>query len=271
MRISSGSVALVTGASSGIGAAVAAALLARGCKVYGTSRSVAPGEAVEREGVIMLRLDIGSEQSVADCVKLLTAREGRIDLLVNNAGSGVCGAMEDMPMEDIAYQLDVGFFGPLRVCRAVIPVMRSCGSGRIVNIGSVAATITVPFQTAYSAAKSAVRALTEGLRAEVRPFGIEVCTVEPGDTKTGFTAVRRKPAPSEVYGRRIADSVARMEHDEQNGAPPSAVANTVVKAAFSRRMKPRRTVGLPYKAVDLLHRLLPESFTEKIVGMLYGG
>jgi short-subunit dehydrogenase len=272
LKLKKGDICLVTGASSGIGLACARLLKQRGLMVYGTSRGI-PAETVEeKNGIYMIGMDVTDGDSVARAVALILSREGRIDLVVNNAGSGVSGSVEETPLKDAIYQMDVCFFGGLRVIKEVLPHMRKNGGGRIINIGSVAAAVSIPYQIMYSAAKAAVRSLSAALRLETTPFGVEVCVVEPGDTKTGFTSGRKKIAVAEdsPYAERYARSIARMERDEQNGVPPEKVANTVSRAAFSRKMKPRITVGFSYKAIDVLYRLLPASFSEKIVAKLYG-
>jgi short-subunit dehydrogenase len=272
MKLKKGDVCLVTGATSGIGLACARALAERGLIVYGTSRKIPTGTVEEQNSIAMVRLDVADDDSVKSAVSLVLEREGKIDLLVNNAGSGVSGPIEEMPFEDIRFQLEVCFFGCLRLIREVLPYMRKNGGGRIINIGSVAAGISIPYQIIYSAAKASIRSLTAGLRLEVAPFGIEVCEIDPGDTKTGFTAGRKAPVIVEgsPYAERYRRSLSRMEYDEQHGASPEKVARDVCRAAFSRRMKPRITVGFSYKAVDALKRALPEGFSEKIIGKLYG-
>ena len=272
MRLKKDDICLVTGASSGIGLACAKLLKERGLMVYGPSRAV-PAETVEeKNGIYMIGMDVTDEQSVTRAIALIINREGRIDLVVNNAGAGVSGPVEETPFDDAVYQMDVCFFGCLRVIKEVFAHMRENGGGRIINIGSVAASVSIPFQTMYSAAKASVRSLSAGLRIEAAPFGIQVCVVEPGDTKTGFTALRKKIALAEnsPYAQKYARSVSRMEKDEQNGAPPEKVANAICRAAFSKKMKQRITVGFSYKLIDVLYRLLPAGITEKIVAKLYG-
>ena len=266
-----GKVCLVTGASSGIGKAVARLLSEKGCVVYGTSRKIPAGEVVQEGAVSMIALDTTDPRSVEQAVRLVVEREGKIDILVNNAGSGIAGPLEETEETAAIGQMDVNFFGPWRMIKAVLPVMRQNGGGRIVNVGSVATWVPIPFQTFYSASKSALSALTEGLAMEVKPFGIQCAMVDPGDTKTEFTARRQRTVPKEsVYATRYAASLARMEHDEQNGTPPEVVAKTIVKVALARRMPARKAVGTGYKLICVLARVLPLRLKRTLIGKLYG-
>ena len=155
-------------------------------------------------------------------------REGHIDVVINNAGFGISGAIEYTDTEEAKKQFDVNFFGMVRVNRAVLPIMHRQGYGRIINMSSVAAPIAIPFQAYYSASKAAVRTYSMELYSEVKPYGIEVCTIMPGDVATGFTAARRKsPAGDDAYGGRISRSVAVMEHDEQTGITAEAAGSTL--------------------------------------------
>src|SRR5579872_2559800 len=175
-------VALVTGASSGIGRACAELLAARDFRVYGASRHPLPGSSFES-----LPMDVRDEESVTAGIASIVQREGRLDVIVNNAGIAIAGAVEDTSVEEAKDQFDVNFFGALRVCRAVLPVLRDQRSGTIVNIGSIGGLIALPFQGLYSASKFALEGLSESLRLEVAPFGIHVVLIEPGDQQTPLT------------------------------------------------------------------------------------
>lgn len=267
MQLKPDSVCLVTGASSGIGRAIAEALVRRGMRVYGTSRHPA---VAEDNGIRMLPLDLCDEASIAAAVAALMEREGRIDLLVNNAGAGIGGAVEDASPEALRQQLDVAFLGHVLMTRAVLPHMRRNGGGRILLTGSVAAGIPIPFQAMYSAAKAALRAFASALAGEVAPFGIDVTVIEPGDTCTGFTDRRMTEIPSgSAYTGRAGRSIAVMERDERGGASPDAIARVAVRAAFARHPKPRITVGFRYRLFDVLRRCLPERLTQRIIAWLY--
>ena len=208
--------AIVTGGTSGIGKASALALKNDGWTVYELSRRL-----TDTEGINHITADITDESGVAAAVEQVVSAEGHIDLVVNNAGFGISGAVEFTDTEDAKRLFDTDFFGMVRINRLIIPIMRKQGGGKIINISSVAAPIPIPFQTYYSAAKAAVNSYTMALANEVRPFKIGVCAVQPGDIKTGFTSARQKNTlGDDVYGGRIARSVCRMERDEQNGISP---------------------------------------------------
>ena len=258
-------VAIITGGTSGIGKAVALALKSDGWTVYELSR---------REGFIdginHITADITDEGGVSAAIEQILSAEGRIDLLVNNAGFGISGAVEFTNTEDAKRLFDTDFFGMVRLNKLVIPVMRKQGGGKIINISSVAAPIPIPFQTYYSAAKAAVNSYTMALANELRPFGIGVCAVQPGDIKTGFTAARQKTAfGDDIYGGRISRSVCRMEHDEQNGMEPRIIGGLVAKIACKHSVKPLYTAGLSYKFFIFLVHILPSGILNRLVGIIY--
>ena len=179
--------AIVTGGTSGLGLAAAQTLAEKGLRVYALSRHGAPVP-----GVTSLACDITDADAVERTVAAIEAEAGRIDLVVNNAGFGISGAVECTTPEEARRLFDVDFFGVVNVNHAVLPRMRRAGGGRIVHVSSVAAPVAIPFQAYYSAAKAAINAYSSALRCEVAPFGIDVCAVMPGDLKTGFTAAREK-------------------------------------------------------------------------------
>ena len=256
--------AIVTGASSGIGRAVAAALAAEGCRVYDLSRSDKP-----QDGVVHIPCDVTDEESVRAAVSRVTA-DGDADILVNCAGMGISGAVEFTRPEDSRRQMDVNLHGTDRVVRAVLPHMRARGSGRIVLISSVAAVTPIPFQTWYSVSKAAINSYAMALANEVRPYGIGVSVVMPGDIRTGFTAARRKSAEGDAeYGGRIERSVSKMEHDEQNGLDPAYAAKVIVKAALSRHAKPFRSTGFVYSLLCTLTKLLPARLSQWVLYRMY--
>jgi len=259
-------VILITGGTSGIGLYAAKALAAKGCRVYELSRREAGADGA----VVHLQTDVTDEAQVGRAVQTVLEREGRIDVVINNAGFGVSGAVEYTDTGEAERQFDVNFFGMVRVNRAVLPIMHRQGHGRIVNISSVAAPIAIPFQAYYSASKAAIRAYSLALRSEVRPYGIEVCCIMPGDVKTGFTAARRKEtAGDEAYGGRIERSVAVMERDEQSGIPAEAAGAYVAEKALRRRVPLLCTLGGKYKIFVFLTRLLPTRFLVWLVGKIY--
>jgi len=258
-------IVILTGGSSGIGLETAKALLERGCKVYNFSR-----RAFEYPGLEHMCVDVADEAQVRAAVAEVIAREGRVDVLVNNAGYGISGAFEYTESADAHRLMEVNLFGMNNTIRAVLPHMRRAQAGRIVNISSVAAPLPIPFQAWYSISKAAVKAMTMAVANEVAPYGVFVCCVMPGDIKTGFTAAREKNiSGDDAYGGRIARSVARMEKDEQNGMDPAVAGRYIARTALKKRVSPYNTIGLMYKGCILLEKLLPGSLVRFILYHMY--
>jgi NAD(P)-dependent dehydrogenase (short-subunit alcohol dehydrogenase family) len=257
-------IALVTGASSGIGQACAAHLAARGFRVYGTSRR--PAASVNPGGVIMLTADVTEDSSVEQAVATVLEREGQLHVAVNNAGMGIAGPLETTTTEQAKSQLEVNFFGALRVCRAVLPAMRNQRNGYIVNIGSIGGLIAIPYQAMYSASKFALEGMSEALRMEVRPFGIRVVLIEPGDHKTAITKNRTVSAitgSADVYRSSFQSALAKTAHDEQSGPGPEHIAHLLYRIVNQRNPRLRYTVGpIPQRAAVWLKRLAPNSLLE---------
>jgi NAD(P)-dependent dehydrogenase (short-subunit alcohol dehydrogenase family) len=249
-------IVLVTGASSGIGLACATHLAERGFRVYGTSRRAAAG-GVGPNNVTMLTADVTDDRSVEQAVAQVLDREGRLDIVVNNAGMGIAGPVESTSTEQAREQFEVNFFGAFRVCRAVLPVMRSQRSGYIVNIGSIGGLLAIPFQSMYSASKFALEGLSESLRMEVRSFGIRVVIIEPGDHKTALTENRQFTGISgatEAYSPGFEAALVKTAHDEQSGPGPEQIA---------RHPRLRYVIGpAPQRGAVWLKRLLPYSILE---------
>jgi NAD(P)-dependent dehydrogenase (short-subunit alcohol dehydrogenase family) len=254
-------VALVTGASSGIGRACAALLAARGLRVYAASRSAA------------LPMDVTDEASVHAAIGEIIRSEGRLDVVVNNAGIAIAGAVEDTSVEEAKAQFDVNFFGVLRVCRTVLPILRRQRSGYIVNIGSIGGLVALPYQSLYSASKFALEGLTESLRLEAGPFGVNVVLIEPGDHRTSLTANRLRTEESQtnpVYRDRCDRAIARTAADEQAGAAPEAAARLLYRIINRPHPRLRYTVGpAPQRAAVWLKRLMPYAVVEKVMGSYY--
>lgn len=258
------SVVLITGASSGIGRACADLLAEHGFTVYGASRTGAEGPT--DHGWTSLRMDVQDETSVAQSLERILAERGRLDAVVNNAGFGIAGAVEDTSVEEAADLFATNFFGVLRVCRAALPQFRAQNGGTIVNVASLAGRIGLPFQGLYSASKFAVEGLTEALRIEVRPFGVRVVLVEPGDFRTGFTAHRQRAAAAqtnEAYRTRFHRALRRAERDEEEGGDPQAVARLVLRILRDPHPRLRYTVGDPFQRLAVAVRgLVPGSLFE---------
>jgi NAD(P)-dependent dehydrogenase (short-subunit alcohol dehydrogenase family) len=264
-----GRVVLITGASSGIGYATAKRLAEAGCRVFGTSRKTTQSP----DGITMLPMDVREMQSVAACVGAVIREAGHIDALVNNAGYGIAGSIEDTSVDDMVRQLDTNFLGALRVVQAVLPHMRSQHSGRIVQVSSLAARIGIPFQGAYSASKAALSIMSEALSIELAPFGIGVVLVEPGDTKTNFTSMREWTEHSranEVYHARARHAVAVMERSEHHGTPAERVARLVEHVLTVEKPRLRYvSASLMERAALALQRVLSDRTFESLVRSIY--
>jgi NAD(P)-dependent dehydrogenase (short-subunit alcohol dehydrogenase family) len=259
-------VVLVTGASSGFGRSIAQRLHERGYRVCGTSRLAHQKDAVPWR---MLQMDVDDQASVEAAVTQLLGAVGRIDAVVNNAGFGIAGAIEDTSDEEALAQLQTNFFGTHRVCRTVLPHMRRQGAGRIINVSSLAGLVAVPFQAFYCASKHAIEAYSEALRMEVRPFGIHVSMVQPGDFATSFTGNRRMTrasGPDSPHYLRCTRAVKRMQDDEQRNTDLAPVVNTVVRALESPRPRLRYPVAMAVqRAIVALKPLLPQSAFERLI------
>lgn len=259
-------IAVVTGGSSGIGLETVKALLIKGIKVYELSR-----RDFKFDGVTHMSVDVTSEEAVITAIKSVYQAEGKIDILINAAGFGISGAVEFTELQDAKRQLDVNFFGLVNATKAVLPYMREAKRGRIVNVSSVAAVAPLPFQTYYSVSKAAINSYTCSLSNEVKPFGITVTAIMPGDIKTGFTYARHKSdAGDEVYNGRISKSVAKMEHDETNGMDPAVAGRYICKIALQKNVKPIYSIGVVYKFLSVLCMILPVRVKNALIGKLYG-
>lgn len=261
-------VALVTGASSGIGRATAAALRSAGFSVFGTSRDP---RAAGPSGVTMLECDVASDASVGAMMAELLSRAGRIDLLVNNAGIGLLGAAEESSIAQAQALFDVNVFGAMRTTLAVLPEMRARGSGRIVNLSSVLGFIPAPYSALYAATKHAIEGYSESLDHELRAFGIRVVLVEPAYTSTGFERNGIEPdRPLGFYDaqRAIAGKIMRTSVEE--GDEPEVVAEAVLKAATDPVPQVRYTAGKMARKVSLLRRFVPAKAFDKSLRKLNG-
>ena len=251
-----GTVALVTGASSGIGEATAQRLAAAGYKVYGTSRR---GAQTGERSFAMLPLDVTSDESVAAAVGEVIRLEGRIDVLVNNAGFGVAPAgAEESSLDQARSIFDTNFFGLVRMTRAVVPHMRAQGSGRIINIGSVLGFLPMPYMALYAATKHAVEGYSESLDHELRTRGIRVTVIEPAYTKTPFDANALEPDSKRDEYREIRVALAKkIKEVVESGDDPGVVADVVLKAATAARPNLRYTAGGVANRLRLLRRFAP--------------
>ena len=255
--------AIVTGGTRGIGLACAKLLREKGWRVFTLSRRAG--------GEDHISCDVSDEGACISAAGRVVQAAGRIDALINCAGYGISGAAEFTPMGEAESQLRVNLLGTANMCRAVIPHMRARGGGRIVNVSSVAAVTPIPFQAWYSASKAAINSYSMALHNEVSRFGISVCAVMPGDTATGFTDARQKqPMGDEIYGGAISRGVEKMEKDERGGDRPEKAAALAVRCAGKRRVRPLYTVGVDYRLLAGLAKLLPASTVRWLLGLLYG-
>jgi NAD(P)-dependent dehydrogenase (short-subunit alcohol dehydrogenase family) len=262
MAVDAGRVALVTGASAGIGEAAARSLVGAGFTVYGTSRRAVAGE--ERDEVVLLPLDVTDDESVASAVREVLGRSGRIDVLVNNAGLGVAGAAEESSIEQARALFDTNLFGSMRMTRAVLPHMREQGRGRIINVSSVLGFMPAPFMALYAASKHAIEGYSESLDHEVREQGVRVLLVEPAYTQTSFdTNAIPADEPLPVYARRREVLDVLMGEAIKAGDEPSVVGEAIVAAATDSRPKLRYPAGPLARRVSKLRRYAPSTVFDR--------
>ena len=263
-------IVVVTGASSGLGHAIATLLASRGEIVYGTSRQPDPKE----EGFHKVAMDVTDEGSVKEAINKIIGTEGKIDVVVNNAGMGIGGAIENFSDEEAFRQLNTNFLGLSRVCRAVLPGMRLQRKGKIINISSLGGLIGLPFQGFYSASKFAVEGFSEALATEVRSWNIRVIVINPGDFKTRFTQNRVLTAIDAVgsdYSRWVERAVTKMSQDEQGGCDPILVASKVARIIRKKTPRYRYLAGRFDQLLAVyLKPLLPPAWFRRIIGSHYG-
>lgn len=259
-------VVIITGASSGIGLSTAQLLQDKGFIVYNFSRREAANEQFKS-----ISVDVTNENNIIEALNEVYKREKRVDIVINNAGFGISGSAEDSNPVDVNRLFDVNFNGVFLMCKHVIPLMRKKGSGKIINISSMAAEFPIPFQSFYSASKSAISSFTYSLANEVNPFGIKVSLVIPGDIKTSFTSNRKKNSSNNsAYKDRIFKSINTMELDEKNGMDAKIIANLIYKIINSKNPPLQKTAGLKYKLFLILKRIVPRKFLNYILRKIYG-
>jgi NAD(P)-dependent dehydrogenase (short-subunit alcohol dehydrogenase family) len=256
-------IVLITGASAGIGYATAELLLKSGFKVYAGARRVEKMKGLEALGGRAIALDVSDEASLKNAVDLIIKEEGRLDVLINNAGYGAHGAAEDVPMAEARRQFDVNVFGLARLTQLALPQMRAQGGGRIVNISSIAGKITTPTGGWYHASKHAVEAYSDALRLEVAQFGIKVIIIEPGPIRTEWdnTAMvnLEKYSGSGVYGPLVKRITEKFRAGYRKGAPgPEVVADVILKALRSGSPAARYPVPFQASFILFLKWLLPD-------------
>lgn len=261
---------LVTGASTGIGRAIATLLVDRGYRVFGTSRS--PERAQKGCPFPLLPLDVHSAASIQRCVQDVLDQSGRIDVLINNAGLiGPAAACEEANLQQVRALFETNFFGVVQMTNAVLPIMRRQGGGKIINISSVCGRICAPpYFAFYAAAKHALEGYSEGLRYEVRPFHIQVAMVEPGYTSTSIgDSIDNPPRPIDVYTKTREPLVLLDLAGIRYGTPPEATARAVLRIIRARRPPLRSTVGSDGAAILILRRWLPYGLFERLIEWMF--
>ncbi len=256
-------VILVTGGSSGIGRSICIHLASLGHRVYGTSRS----ESTKLEIFKSLKLDVTNDQSVQDGIAELLRLEGRIDVLINNAGIGMVGAIEDSIPEDSAKVFETNVFGPLRTMQAVLPAMRAQQAGLIINVGSIAGYMGLPYRGIYSATKASLGMITEALRMELKPYNIQACVVDPGDYSTSITQNRQVNIPDHSPYKENVLALERMINEEVNHASdPAEVGILIAKIINTPQPKVRYLSGKFLQKVSVfLKQTIGGKFFENIL------
>ncbi|MBW2367905.1 MAG: SDR family oxidoreductase [Deltaproteobacteria bacterium] len=274
---SDGRVVLITGASSGIGKACAQHLHGKGLKVYGTSRkgpkpweaSAEPSASDHSDSFEMLGIDVSNDDAVQGGIRYILEKEGRLDIVINNAGVGIAGALEDVSMEECRSVFETNLYGIIRVCQAVIPTMREQKSGYIINVGSLGGLFGMPFDSIYCASKHAVEGLTETLRMEIKQFGIKTVLIEPGDIDTGIssrTPSAEKAQTNPVYLDIFNKVCTAAVENESDGSPSETVALLVERIINTASPRLRYKVGPAFQKVTIpLKRILPQGAFEWII------
>ncbi|PJJ80502.1 SDR family oxidoreductase [Mucilaginibacter auburnensis] len=265
-------VILVTGASSGIGLASATALHNAGHTVYGTTRNI--DKVKNALPFKLIQLDVTSDESAESAVAEVIKAEGKIDMLVNNAGNGIAGPAYAMPVDKAKQQFEVNFFGVVRMCSKVIPEMLKRNSGTVVNISSLGGLFGLPYQSMYSASKYAIEGYSESMRMELLKTGVKVVTINPGDFKSDFSSNREKilfTVDNAQLNMQYNAAVAGMEKDEAAGANPQAIGKQLVKIAATSSPKHQYLVGAIGQTIAVtLKKMLPGGLFEKLMADHYG-
>ena len=258
-------VILITGGSSGIGKSIGEFLLAKGFTVYGTSRN--PKNYAESK-INLVTLDVTKPNSILACVNEVLDKEGQIDVLVNNAGAGINGPVEEIPEAEIKRNFDTNFFGPINVIKAVLPSMRAQKSGLIINTTSIAGYMGLPYRGVYSASKGALELITEALSMELKAFNINICNVAPGDFATNIAAGRYHAPVLEnsPYKDSYSHSLKMIDDHVDSGSDPVEVAKTIYKIINSSKPKLHYKVGVFMQKFSIvLKRILPDRVYERLL------
>jgi NAD(P)-dependent dehydrogenase (short-subunit alcohol dehydrogenase family) len=265
-------VAIVTGASSGIGAATARRLQTLGYIVYAAARRIDLMATLDEIGIRPVRVDVTDDAALTAFVSQVIEETGRIDVLVNNAGYGSLGAIEDVPMTEARREIDVNLFGLARLTQLVLPHMRGQRSGRIINVSSIGGKLHTPLGGWYHAAKFAVEGLSDALRLELAPFGIRVVVIEPGATNTEWHRVAAEKLFASSVNGAYADQaavVARALSAADLASRPEVIAKVIARAVLARRPRTRYAAGIGAKASLLARRVLPDRVFDGLIRLAY--
>jgi short-subunit dehydrogenase len=262
-------IALITGASSGIGKETAKLLAAGGYTVYGAARRVEKMKDLEAAGIRLLAMDVSDDVSMQAGVKEIIDREGQIDVLVNNAGYGSYGALEDVPMSEARYQFEINIFGMARLTQLILPYMRPRRTGKIINISSIGGKIGEPHGAWYHATKYAVEGLSDSLRMELKEFGIDVVIIEPGAIITEWGGIAaehmQKTSGNTAYKDLTLKHIKMFEKADKAGSPPIVVAKTIEKAINATRPKTRYATGGGAKIILFVRRILTDRMFDNLM------
>ena len=262
-------VALVTGASSGIGESTARLLQQAGFVVYEAARRLDRMASLGQAGVKLLALDVTQDESMIAAIETIQRAEGRLDVLVNNAGYGSYGALEDVPLSEARYQFEVNVFGLARLVQLALPLMRAQRSGRIINVSSIGGRIGEPHGGWYHATKFALEGLRDSLRMELKQFGLDVVVIQPGAIRTEWNQIARenllKVSGQTAYADLAQRHVRMLASADAGGSEPAVVARTIVRAATAARPRTRYATGNGAGVILLLRRLLSDRLFDKLM------
>ncbi len=266
-------IVFITGASSGIGMETARFLNTKGYKVYAGTRKLEPMVELMSMGVEVVYVDITKDEEMIAAVNHIISREGKIDVLINNAAFGLYGALEDVPLEQARYQMDVNVFGVARLVQLVLPHMRAQKSGRIINVSSVAGKVVAPYGSWYHSSKFAIEALSDSLRNEVRQFGVKIVVVEPGVIKTAFGDSAKdnllKYSQNSVYREGVLSTAKSFDAMNRQGAKPEVISKLIFKAIKSRNPKVRYHAGYMAGPSLFARKILSDKLFDKLIQLQF--
>lgn len=261
---------LITGGTSGLGEAMANALANNGNIVYATGRNI-EGKT-DSEFLRYMRLDVTQQESISSALYDILEAHNKIDMLINNAGIGIAAPIEEIPIQEIKEAFDINLFGSIQMIQSIVPIMRKNKNGLIINISSIAGKVGLPFQGVYSSTKFAVEAVTEALSIELKPFGINVCLIEPGDYKTNVNINRKevRPSPASPYAPRLSHFFHLINKNIEKGRHPKKLANLVVRISKKKNPKLRyRSGNIVERITPFVHFITPTRIFSKALEIFY--